>query len=391
MSGKSFELLFFGFGNLNFPYTRISHEILVEASNNNEVSAYFVKSANVNFIDKRIKLKECPNLFNSKALTYLSYSFFCFFHILQTFVNKPNVCFIVPTTPPFILPFILSMAKVLTFGKLKWIYHVQDIHPEISFVGKRKTFIYKFLKQLDTYFINNANLVITLSNEMRDAISERTNVKGVPIEVVNNFVEKFEFVETAFDFITKDKAAGKTIFIFSGNVGKFQRVAEVAKFFLNADDFNGVFYILGDGEEIPEIKSILDEHINKDRVKLLGRKPFMEANAISSQCDYGVVSLNPEITKYAYPSKFATYVSMGLKILAFVDANSQISTEIIKYNIGNVVNNQNDVNNMLLTASKLNIEERNRVKSVSKQLFDKYTLINENVRVLERINESYKS
>lgn len=389
MSGKSFELLFFGFGNLNFPYTRISHEILVEASNNgNAVSAYFVKSANVNFIDKKIELKECPNLFNSKALTYLSYSIFCFFHILKTFFRKPNICFIVPTTPPFILPFILSMAKILTFGKLKWIYHVQDIHPEISFVGKRKTFIYELLKQLDTYFINNANLVITLSNEMRDAISERTNVKGIPIEVVNNFVEKFEFIDATFDFITKDKAEGKTIFIFSGNVGKFQRVAEVTKFFLNADDFNGVFYILGDGEETPTIQAILDEHINKDRVKLLGRKPFMEANAISSQCDYGIVSLNPEITKYAYPSKLATYVSMGLKVLAFVDSKSQISTEILEYNIGYVLNDQKDLNNMLLTASKLNIEERKRVESVSTKLFDKETLINDNVRVLEKINES---
>ena len=389
MSGKSFELLFFGFGNLNFPYTRISHEILVEASNNGHaVSAYFVKSDNVDFIDQKIELKQCPNVFNSKELTYLSYSFFCLFHILKTFLNRPSVCFIIPSTPPFILPFILSMAKTLTFGKLKWIYHVQDIHPEISFVGKTKTFIYRFLKKLDTYFINNANSVITLSNEMRDAISDRTNVKDIPIEVVNNFVEKFEFIDTAFDFITKDKSDGKTIFIFSGNVGKFQRVAEVTKLFLNAEDFNGVFYILGDGEEIPTIEKLISEHVNKDRVKLLGRKPFMEANAISSQCDYGIVSLNPEITKYAYPSKFATYVSMGLKVLAFVDNNSQITSELEEYNIGNVINDQNDFNNTLLTSSKLSTEERKRVQGVSTILFDKDTLINENLKILEKISES---
>jgi hypothetical protein len=388
MNGKSFELLFFGFGDENYPYTRISHEILIEASNENEVSAYFVKSESIDFINKKIKIKQCPNLFNSKALTYLSYSVFCFFHILKTFLIKPNVCFIVPTTPPFVLPFILSIAKVLTFGKLKWVYHVQDIHPEISFVGKTKTFVYNLLKQADTYFINNANAVITLSNEMRGAINSRENIKSSPINVVNNFVEDFKFEDRVFDFISKDKAQGKILFIFSGNVGKFQRVAEVTKFFLDTKHFNGVLYILGDGEEIPAIKELLDTHVNKSRVRLLGRKPFLEANIISSQCDYGIVSLNPEITKYAYPSKFATYISMGLKVLAFVDNNSQISTEIAEYNIGNVINNLTDFNKMMLHASKLNNEERNRIQSISKSLFDKDALVIENVKFLEDVSES---
>jgi glycosyltransferase involved in cell wall biosynthesis len=389
MSGKSFELLFFGFGNVDFPYTRIGHEILVEASNQgNKVSAYFVATEDTDFINKDIIQNKSPKLFKTKALKYLCYSFFSFFHVLAVFVKNPNTCFIVPTTPPFILPFIISFAKLLTIGKLKWIYHVQDIHPEISFVGKVKTVSYKLLKFLDTYFIKNANLVITLSNEMKSAICERKSINSDSVQVVNNYVEPFVPSNTSFDFIEEDRSNDKTIYIFSGNVGKFQRVAEITKLFLDVDDFTGVFYILGDGEEIPFIKTLVAEHKNSSRVKLLGRKSFTEANDISSQCDYGIVSLNPEITKYAYPSKFATYISMGLRVLGFVDKNSQISMELVKHNIGSVITTNEDFNNMLIHSENLDLLERARIKAVSKLLFDKKTLISENIKIMGDVFES---
>jgi glycosyltransferase involved in cell wall biosynthesis len=389
MNGKAFELMFFGFGSIDFPYTRIGHEILIEASSQgSKVSAYFVRTDKTDFISKDIKQFKSPNWFKSKGLTYINYCIFSFFHVLAVFMKNPNTCFIVPTTPPFILPFVMSLAKLLTFGRLKWVYHVQDIHPEISFVGKIKTTLSKLLKKLDSYFIINANLVVTLSEEMKTALCDRGNIKADSVHVVNNFVEPFHSSKSSFDFIEEDRSKGKTIFIFAGNVGKFQRVAEVTKLFLEAKVFNGVFYILGDGEELPTIKALIAEHKNSTRVKLLGRRPFSEANDISSQCDYGIVSLTPEITKYAYPSKFAMYTSMGLKVLGFVDKNSQIATEITNHNIGDVIVTNDDLDNMLMHADTLGQKERLRIKTVSKLLFDKNTLILNNINIMGKVFES---
>jgi hypothetical protein len=221
---------------------------------------------------------------------------------------------------------------------------------------------------------------------MKSALVERDISFENSIDVANNFTENFISSDTQlFEYINEDKKNGKIIYIFSGNVGKFQRVTEITRFFLELDSFDGVFYILGDGEELPEITNLLNNHDNKDRVRLLGLKSFYEANQLTAQCDYGIVSLNPEITKYAYPSKFATYLSMGLKVLAFVDKNSQISTEIEKYKLGFVIQTCNELQSVLSESLSLKDEERLRIRAISEELFGKDILVNKNRQLLENI------
>lgn len=389
MSGNAFSLLFFGFNDKNFPYTRISHEILkCCASNGHDVSVFCVKDNKLDssFIDHRISRSECPNWFANKALTYIFYSFFCFFYVVKTFISRPNTCFIVPTTPPFVLPLVISFVKVLTFGRLKWTYHIQDIHPEISFVGRDKTWKYRFLKAVDIFFIKNSNRAITLSYEMKEALAERDKCFKSTIFVANNFAEEFiEKKEQTFKYINEDRSKGKVIYIFSGNVGKFQRVAEIVTCFLELKIFDGVLYILGDGEELPVISRRLSTHANKERVRLLGRKPFDVANQLAAQCDYGIVSLNPEITKYAYPSKFAAYLSMGLKVLAFVDKNSQIAHEVEDYKLGGVISEEVALEHVIENTSNLLDIERTRIITTSKELFGKDLLVNKNYQLLENV------
>ncbi len=388
MNGKAFSLLFFGLNDNNYPYTRIGHEILkCCADNGAEVSAFSFKNKELStsFLDERIKLTEFPNFFTSKALTYLMYSLFSFFYILREFYRNSNTCFIVPTTPPFTLTLVVAFVKLLTFGKLKWVYHMQDIHPEISFVSEDKSHVYSFLRKLDTFFIQSSNKTITLSEEMKSALVLRKKSLNESIFVVNNFVEEFLVSKHRFNFLEGDKCDGKIIYIFSGNIGKFQRVVEIVQLFLNLDKFDGVFYILGDGDELPNVKKLLSDHNNKNRIRLLGRKPFDEANQLAAQCDYGIVSLNTDITKYAYPSKFATYLSMGLHVLAFVDEDSQISKEIEKHNLGDVISNNEAFGQVILNSENLIDVERIRIKNTSKELFGKTLLVSKNCQILDSI------
>ena len=280
---------------------------------------------------------------------------------------------------------MISITKLLTFGKLKWVYHVQDIHPEISFVGKNKTKKYNFLKALDTFFIKQSNKTITLSYEMKRSLVDRKINSHESIEVVNNFVEKFSTSNEIFDFIEADRIDDKVIYVFSGNVGKYQRVAEVVKSFLQLDGFEGVLYVLGDGDELLNVRNVVSNHINRNRVRLFGKRPFNEANQIASRCDYGIVSLNPKITKYAYPSKFATYLSMGLKVLAFVEHESQISDEIRMHELGHVISRKEMLNDLVPTLKKITELERASIVKSSMSLFGKEKLINSNFEILERI------
>lgn len=385
MSGKHFSLLFLGFGDENFPYTRISHEILKTlADRGHKVSAYFLgnKDASYQHIDTRIEQKLYRSIFKSKALTYLFYSFCSFFFVIKGFYRDRNTCFIVPTTPPFILASMLVLAKASTLGKLRWVYHIQDIHPEISFIDKKKSLIYQSLVSIDSLCQKYSTANITLSEEMKKSLLSRAT--NTSYYVVNNFVEVFVRDSSSFNFIEEDKAVGHVIYIFSGNVGKFQRVAEIVKAFIELKEINGVLYILGSGDGLPEVESILLNHPNANRVRLLGRKGFTEANQIASQCDYGIVSLTPKITKYAFPSKFATYLSMGLQVLSFVDNDSQLAHDIRELNVG-INANTSSLAQAIELCEPLTLERREAIKVISKQQFGKTHLVNQNCNLLEEL------
>jgi hypothetical protein len=278
------------------------------------------------------------------------------------------------------------IAKWLTFGRLRWVYHVQDIHPEISFVGKSKTLFFRLLRKLDSKFIRNSNKTVTLSHDMKMALLERHDISNKHIEVANNFVPTFEkSTSNNYQTLAMDKKKGRIIYIFSGNIGTFQRVLEVARYFLDLKEFNDVLYILGDGKEKNELAALLDSHENSKRIRLLSKMPYQEANDFVSQCDFGIVSLVPEITKYAYPSKFGTYLSMGLKVLAFIDKNSELGKVISENNLGYVINNLNDFKNIISTNSVITEEERNRIKGISETLFGRDYLITKNIGIIEGV------
>jgi len=96
------------------------------------------------------------------------------------------------------------------------------------------------------------------------------------------------------------------------------------------ENFELVF--VGEGTALSEIKSLSESLGNC--IRFVPHQSMEVARKIIAEADMGIVSLQNEVIKYAYPSKTMTYLAEGTPILLCVDNDSEISSFIEYENIG---------------------------------------------------------
>ena len=325
------KLLFFGYANESLPYSRIGRVFM---SKNEEKSDAFQVFCFKPKNNNDSSICGCPLETNSKGLNYMIFSFFSFFYVVfQALKDKSNL-FIVPSTPPIILGSAVTLAKLITFGRVKWAYHVQDIHPDVSYVNREYSFFAMFLKKIDIINLRSSDIVITLSKDMRDILINRDCSLAEKIFILNNPSLVKEKSSGKLVEVEQDRKLGKIICVFSGNIGAFQDVERVVKHFLYSCNDKLVLYIVGDGVRLAFIQDLVRRSPNSHRIKFLGQFTHSEADAIVSKCDYGIVSLISGISSLVYPSKVAAYASLGVPILSFLEPKSHIAFDISNAGLG---------------------------------------------------------
>lgn len=244
-----------------------------------------------------------------------------FFHVLFSRADVVTA----GTFPPVAAGWCASLAARITGAR--FVYHVQDIHPEVStYSGGRlgRGLAARVLRWFDNQTLRRAHAIVTLSGDMADTLRAR-GLRSLPIHVINNPpLTEGESVAPPPDLAKRD---GTVRVIFAGNLGRFQNLpllAEgVARCFDDYPDLELMF--LGDGVALPELKARWGNH---PQIRFAPHMPFAQAKNIIAEADVGLVSLGQNIYKVAYPSKIATYRDLGLKILALVEPESLLAQEI---------------------------------------------------------------
>lgn len=238
------------------------------------------------------------------------------------------------TFPPVVAAWSASLAARIAGAK--FIYHMQDIHPEVSiYSGGRlgSGLPMKLLRWLDNQTLRRADAIVTLSEDMAETLRAR-GLGPLPITLINN-----PALEPDGDPIAPPpdlvKPTGTTRVIFAGNLGRFQNLpllAEgVAQCFPAHPELELMF--LGDGVALPELKARWGTH---PQVRFVPFLPFAQARGIIEGSDIGLVSLSANIYRVAYPSKVSTYLDLGLRILALVEPESQMAQELERRGTGAV-------------------------------------------------------
>lgn len=276
-------------------------------------------------------LENTGNIFN-KFKVFFGYAIFLFYKIIK---EKPQRT-VIGTNPPILGVLAVRLASKITGGD--YIYHCQDMHPEIAAISSKfsKSFLYEWLLRIETNNSKGALTTIVLSEDMKQSLLRR-KCDDNNICIINNF-DLREPIHNKNHFTISEKLIrkeNKFRLIFAGNIGRFQGleyIIEVAK--LLTDEYPNIeFIFLGDGKASEHLKQISGKMLNST-VYFFGHQPITIARTLIADSQLALISLNNNIYKYAFPSKTMTYACEGVPLLCIVEQASSLAQLVIKNKIG---------------------------------------------------------
>ncbi|TCJ30201.1 glycosyltransferase family 4 protein [Nocardioides jejuensis] len=251
--------------------------------------------------------------------------------MLRVLVGRGYDVVMCSTAPPVVLAYATSLAARLR--RASFVYHCMDIHPEIGALSGefRAKPVFALLRALDRATCRRAAAIVVLSTDMRDALLARDPGLHDRIVVLNNFdlPTYADGAEVASPLPRTDR----TRLVFTGNLGRFQGLEALAGAVLA--ERPGLerleLVLMGEGAAKAAVEQLVAAapEATRDRVQLLPHGSAASARALVAEADFGVVSLTPEIIRYAYPSKTATYLAESTPIVALVETDSELATAAV--------------------------------------------------------------
>lgn len=281
------------------------------------------------------------------------------FFMLWTFISlvraKPANVY-VATNPPVVVPFIVALYCRL-FGA-RYVYHLQDIHPEAAnIVIPVNKILFRLLQAIDNYTLRHAAAIITLSEDMKIYIQQRSDTRS-PIHLLDN--PSFEVTPVPREKRTKD-------IVFCGNAGRLQRIPLLLAAIHDYLERGGklCFTFAGGGVHAPDVQTLASTY---EQVKYLGVIPAPKAAELVNQHQWALLPIDDEVTKYAFPSKSSGYALSGAGVLAVCGKDTSVARWVVKNEVGIVC----DANHTALVDCFFSIENNmNESYSVSPEMKEK--------------------
>lgn len=247
------------------------------------------------------------------------------FFMLWTFFSlvraKPASVY-VSTNPPVVVPFIVAVYCRLFSAN--YVYHLQDIHPEAAnIVVPLNGLVFRLLKSIDNYTLRHAAAIITLSEDMKAYIQQRSDTRS-PIHILDN--PSFDVTPVPMAQRTKD-------IVFCGNAGRLQRIpllmTAISEYLQRGGNLR--FTFAGGGLNTPSLKALADAY---EQVDYLGVIPAIKAAELVSQHRWALLPIDDEVTRYAFPSKSSGYALSGSGVLAVCGAQTSVARWVEELKIG---------------------------------------------------------
>lgn len=224
---------------------------------------------------------------------------------------RPSIVY-VSTNPPLLVPLVVSVYCKL-FGK-KYVYHIQDIHPEsTSLLINLPDVVIAIFRLIDTWVLNGASKVVTLTKEMKGTLLKR-GVETKKIVLMEN-------PSLVYKTKIKNKINGV---VFSGNAGRLQLMdivlAGIERYIKQGGKLP--FCFVGSGIYKHRLKELSDKY---ETFSYKGYVDAATAMKITSEYRWAMLPIMPEALSYAYPSKIPTYISAGCKIVSITNGETSLA------------------------------------------------------------------
>ena len=252
---------------------------------------------------------------------------------------------------------------------------IRDIFPEwavdMGLLGRGLP--YRFLKAVEAYQYSVAD-VIGVQTPANLPYFSRAGLKpDQQVEVLQNWLAHAPNTGCSIS-VANSALAGRTIFVYAGNMGVAQGIGVVIDLADRMRSRNDIgFLFVGRGSDAQLLR---DEAIRRK----LGNVVFYdeiepeEIPGLYAQCQAGIVALDPRHKTHNIPGKFLTYMQAGLPVLASINPGNDLIQIIESERAGRVCTDQSvealeRLVGSLVDEIRVDTEMPARCKALSARLF----------------------
>ncbi len=223
---------------------------------------------------------------------------------------------------------------------LKYVSHcksyliIRDIFPEwAADMGlMRRGLAYKFFKAVANYQYSVADVIGIQTEGNQIYFNDK---KYCRIEVLQNWLADTPNIGCSIT-ISDTKLAGRTIFVYAGNMGVAQGMDVLINLAERLQIRNDIgFLFVGRGSDAQRLQIDADSR-GLDNVAFFDEIDPTEISGLYAQCHIGMVVLDSRHKTHNIPGKFLSYMQAGLPVLACINPGNDLEKIILTEKVGKV-------------------------------------------------------
>ena len=226
---------------------------------------------------------------------------------------------------------LLANYLASVFRKRKLVYDSHEYFTGVPEIVNRP-FVKASWESIEKWIFPKLEVIYTVNESIARLYKDQY---GKEIKVIRNVSTKLEH-KTKKTRENLGLPRDKNIIILQGAGINIDRGGEEAVQAMQYVD-NAIFLIIGGGDVIDTLKEMVAELNLKDKVKLLGKLPYMEMMQYTQNADLGL-TLDKDTNinyRYSLPNKVFDYIQAGIPVLA--SNLVEVANVVKSYKVGEIV------------------------------------------------------
>jgi len=275
-------------------------------------------------VKRPYQTKRMNLIFYHTIFFYVEYNIRLFFYLL---LNKTDI-FLSNDTDTLLANYFASVIR-----KKPLVFDAHEIFPEAPEITDRK-WVKKVWTKIEDFVFPHLKNTYTVCDSIAAYYNEKYKID---MQVVRNIPLKKVMPARLSSEAPSIDAKGKKVIIYQGAVNVGRGIEWMIDAMPYLDNF--VFYVLGDGDKLKELKEKVKKMRLTEKVIFLGRIPFENLPEYTAHADIGINLLENWGLNYYYslPNRIFDYIRESVPILA--SDFPEIHNIIARYNVGMLVNN----------------------------------------------------
>lgn len=310
------------YGNLAGQFQKNGHEVTIIVPDVNHAKTYVAMENGIQVVRVASKKTQGVASMYKKGVALATLPHY-FKMAYKKHLAGEKFDWIVMPTPPITLSGFVKYVKQRTGAKFYLI--LRDIHPQsVWSIGLLHNKIeYKFLDRKARTGYQTADLIGCMSQGNIDFIkAQYSGMRMGEGVLLYNWVMEPPQSEPDPTLRPRFGLDGKFIALFGGNLGKGQRIeniAYLAEHYIDKTDI--VFLIIAKGVEKERLQRIAEEKKLKN-IRFMGYMPQADYLNLTKSVDLGLVSINENYRVPTCPSKAVSYMAAGVPVFAMINPGS---------------------------------------------------------------------